>query len=199
MYQLAPSWRGQVLPPGVLGYPRSHPNVYSYARPVYIPGRGFVTLGLGRRGLGQSVSSVTSTFGCDAVSLPACSAWDATQALLGFTPSTACQQAIAACMQASAAPGASAGLPLTTSTYTGAGPISTPTLVSQTANPTGSNVIPDANTALAVAQGALAVAASCPAGTTAQSDGTCAAPSSGIPAWLWAVLIGAGVLVVAKI
>jgi hypothetical protein len=198
VYQLAPTWRGQVLPPGVLGYPRSHPNVYSYARPVYIPGRGFVTLGLGRRGLGQSLSSVTSTFGCDAVSLPACSAWDATQALLGFAPSAPCTAAIENCLQTQnatplvLAPGGA--LP------PGAGPISTANLVAQTATPTGSNVAPEAAAALTAYQAAVTAANQCPAGTVAQGDGTCAPPSSpGIPTWVWAALIAAGLLVVAKI
>ncbi len=189
-YQLAPSWRGQALPPGALGYPVNHPNVYSYARPVYIKGRGFVTL---RRGLGQSVSSITSTLGCDAVSIPAsqgCSAGDASLALLGFAPSAACQKAINDCIYgnkltipAPAPPPAptltNQGVGIQTGCNCVAAPDGTVTY-----QPCPAGTVPSAADYACIAQGVsnaqisqqqqqVKAASTCPAGTYAESDGTC--------------------------
>ena len=99
-YVAAKNWKGQTLPPGALGYPPSHPNVYSYARPRYIAGRGFSGLGRSggyhwrRRGIGQASSTT-----CSMTALPQCTEGDiAAQNILGsWAVSNACTSALAAC------------------------------------------------------------------------------------------------------
>jgi hypothetical protein len=155
--------------------------------------------------MGQTLSDVTSTLGCDAVSIPAskgCSLSDGAAAAFGFSVSAACQTAINNCIYAANAPGASAGLNINAPSNPSAplppsaGPISTPELILQTQDPTGSNVAPDAAAALKAYQAAVAAANTCPAGTTPQSDGTCAAPN----ATPWLALAGLlGVVVLVKL
>ena len=170
-YILAPKWKGQVLRPGALGYPASHPNVYSYARPKYYAGRGFAGLG----------DSAPWTPTCNPGTVDACNFSDWL-----FGTSAACAAGLNACFYASQAPGASGGINLV-STPPGAGPISTPTLIQQTAVPTGSNVAPDAAAALLAYQQSVA-AANPPAVSLSDS----------IPTWVWAVVAGLGLLAVAR-
>lgn len=185
-YVVAKNWKGQTLPPGALGYPRSHPNVYSYARPRYFKGRGFA-------GLGQSNA-------CNIASTPGCTWLD------WIWMSDSCQAALDACFYGTNPGGANA---LSLSPPPSAGPISSDTLASQTIAPTGANVAPDAAAALAAAQARTALA-NCPTGSYAvngkcacvpgyvvQSDGTCAAPGTGVPSWVWyaAAAVGAVVLI----
>jgi hypothetical protein len=140
----------------------------------------------GFRGLG-----VSDTLACNWATVPECGMSDL------FSVGQACQDAINACIYPSSAPGQSAGLNLTPAPS--AGPISTPELIAQTQAPTGSNVAPDAAAALKAYQAAVAAANTCPAGTTPQSDGTCAAPNPfSMPWWGWAAVAGVGLLVVLK-
>src|SRR6202142_3014903 len=129
-YVLARSWKGQVLPPGALGYPKNHPNVFSYARPRYFKGRGF-------RGLGQVMSPYSDyqTFSCNPLNVAGCGASDL------LVISDTCGKALQACFYASNAPGASAGLNINAPSNPSAplpptaGPISTTELQQQMANP----------------------------------------------------------------
>jgi hypothetical protein len=171
-YEVAPNWKGEYLPHGAAGMPASHPYQFVYARPRYL-GRG-----KGFSGLGQTACNIAST--------PACSWTDS------FYMSSACQAALDNCTY-----GSGAALPLVNPP--GAGSISTADLIAQNANPTGSNVAPDAAAALIAAQNALAVSAACPAGYVAQSNGTCAPPAGfSMPWWGWALIVGGGVLLVTK-
>lgn len=185
----AANWKGAYLPWGAAGMPASHPEAFAYAEPRWIPGRGIGRYR--RRGIGQASTSPVWTASCNPGTVDACS-W--TDWLFGT--SAACAAGLQQCFYAANAPGASAGLNL--SNPPSAGPISTAELVAQTAAPTGSNVAPDAAAALTAYQAAVAAANTCPAGTVAQSNGTCAAPSSGVPWWAWAVGGGLLLLAVAK-
>lgn len=214
MYQLAPSWRGQVLPPGVLGYPRSHPNVYSYARPVYIPGRGFVTLGLGRRGLGQSGASALNP------------ADDPCSGFFGFLSPSCWAELGSEAVGTSTANQAAGGLPSGSAGIV----VTTPLAPAATINPGPSDlgVLPNgmttaqalaaqqaaSNAAIAQTQVNNAVAnscpagmyvqtngscGSCPAGYTQNADGSCSQPVSWTTYAIYAAIVTAGLLVLAKL
>jgi hypothetical protein len=183
----APNWSGEYLPHGAAGMPASHPQQFVYARPRYLgKRRGF-------SGLGQSAPSPVWTWTCNPGTVSACSALDWL-----FGTSAACAAGLNDCFYGANAVGASAGLTLTDAPS--AGPISTPEILAQSANPTGSNVAPDTAAALIAQQAATAAANACPAGYVAQSDGTCAPPSVpfSMPWWGWALIAGGVVLAVRK-
>lgn len=186
--------------------PRSHPYPFVYARPRFIPGRGFTGLGRRRRyGMGQTATTAGGTtsgggnaLSCNVFNTPGCSILDAI-----WHESDECATALQLCMN----PGSGLNIP---GTPPSAGSITTPELIAQTQNPTGSNVAPDAAAALKAYQAAVAAANQCPAGTfaadngaccpngfTANSDGSCTAPGGGWPWWAIPAAIGAVVLVVA--
>jgi hypothetical protein len=144
-----------------------------------------VTLGLGRRGLGQTgdvgviAGGALATAQCNIANLPQCSWLDS------LWLSNGCEAALQNCTYGTGGQGGTSNV-LALPVAPGAGSITTPELIQQTVTPTGSNVASDAATALAQVQAATAAANPAPA-------------PFDIPAWVWAVLIGAGVLVVMKI
>lgn len=193
-YELAPNWSGEYLPHGAPGMPASHPYQFVYARPRWTR-RGFT--GLGQSGDVVAVASgLVNTAQCNIANLPECSWLD------GFWLSSGCEQALQNCIYATGSQGGTANvLDLTPGGQLppSAGPISTPELQQQTANPTGSNVGADAAAALEAYQAAVKQANACPPGTVAQSDGSCADPTKkGLPWWAYAIAAGLVLLVVVK-
>lgn len=214
-YILAPSWKGQVLPPGALGYPANHPNVYSYARPKYYAGRGFAGW---RRGVGQASAGViaalssnaagvaidpTWTPACNPSTIPACSWSDWL-----FGVSAPCAAAWQTCFYGTG-PGGGAALNVAGSS-SGAGPAPAVALTnpSDVATVNAAQLASNAG-AMTGAQVATAAANACPAGTTAQSDGFCCPPGQnsngdgtcstpGLPTWAWFALAGVGLLLVVR-
>lgn len=189
-YVLARNWTGQVLPPGARGYPRSHPNVFSYSRPRYFKGRGF-------RGLGQTAAGYTPgmgiAYGCTVQSVNACTFWD------NFgTPSETCQAGIVACVAAvqaalaSPAAGSTSGAPGTiTLTTTGTG-VQTNPACANAADPTSCTAALALQNASNQQISALTSAAG---GTVTINPDT--QSDSGIPTWAWyALAVLAGVVAI---
>lgn len=220
MYVLAPRWKGQVLPPGARGYPRSHPNVFSYARPRYVVGRGFVS-----RGLGQDSSTLTTDTslncsllpGGQGLTNPECGGLPAWLAGL-FTSSSGGTAPAAA---APTVPSAAIAPPAPTLTTSGIG---TPVLCTSPAGvpnstPCAAGQVPTAadyaaagqaisTATLAQLQAAVAAGTPCPGPTTpsgtccasgqvVDASGNCSTPFS-MPWWGWALIAGFAVLLVAR-
>ena len=219
MYELASNWKGQYLPPGAAGMPANHPYQFTYARPRYIPGRGFSGLGRRRRGMGQAVFTPGEgqLYGCTVQSVPACGFFD------NFgTPSVNCQAGIAACVAAAkaamASPAAGSTTPGTPGalvlTQTGVGIQIDPSCVNA-ADPASCTAAlalqASSNAQIAAMKAAAAGAinanpcpyetddsgACCAAGQVIDANGNCSTPFS-MPWWGWAAVVGVGVLLVVK-
>lgn len=193
-YVLAPRWKGQILPPGARGYPASHPNVFSFARPRYLAGRGFF-------GLGQTLNPT-----CDILNTPGCS-WTDT-----LWMSEACQQALSNCTYGAGAPLALTVQPPAAPVLTPGPGVGTPIPGSGTAAGYQAAAAAVAASSLPATQAANAAANACPSGMfaqpngtcgpcppgqTQQVDGSCAAPSS-VPSWVWYAAAALGALVVIR-
>jgi hypothetical protein len=227
MVVAAPNWKGQYLPWGASGMPASHPQVFSFAQPKFIPGRGFTGLGVGplpsrprrrwqaRRGLGQTSCSMTS--------LPQCSEGDivAYNLIGSIGVSSACSQAQAACnAKTVATPPAPVALTPPSTPGVGVGVLCTSPAGVPNSTPCAAGQVPSAADYAAVAQAVsnAQVAAqqalnagqvnpiACPYATAA--DGTCC--DSGValdangncatsfPWWGWAIVAAVGVIVLVK-
>jgi len=153
--------------------PRSHPNVFSYARPKYYKGRGF-------RGLGDG-----NAVSCNVFNTPGCSFSDI------FSESNQCATALQQCMN----PGTALTVPLPP----GAGPAPASALT----NPSDVYTVyadqsASGTAALTADLATVAGANTCPSGTVALSDGSCGVPGA-LPSWaLWALAAAAILLVVVK-